>query len=267
MRILAIDSQEQFPADEAWACEVERLGGFADAPGRIACGNFDAVLAPWKPPGGQVREFLSSLAQTSPATPPFILGTDWKPEDAAGLLRAGAYAFLPSRTPPETILELVKGVSREWRQDIAVSSATAEWLALRAACKRESADRLGWFLRMFLADIPEGEDMLTVVRELAMNCLEHACESDPSNTVDFTCVRAGGCILCKIRDPGPGFSFTRLDHAAVSNPEGSPLDHAAVREASGLRPGGYGILMARRLADELIYSEIGNEVVAIKYRR
>lgn len=267
MRILMIGSQEQLPGEGTWACEVERRDGFADAAGRIAGGDLQAVLAAWTPPGGPVREFLSSAARTNSSVPVLVMGRDWKPEDAAGLLAAGAYAFLPWGTPPATILGLVEGAGRHWRRDITVTSATAEWLALQASCTRESAERLGWFLRMYLADIPEGEDMVAIVRELAMNCLEHACKSDPANTVDFTCIRASGCVLCTIRDPGPGFSFARLPHAAVSNPEDAPLEHVTVRQACGLRPGGYGILLARELADELVYSEKGNEVLAIKYRR
>ena len=33
----------------------------------------------------------------------------------------------------------------------------------------------------------------------------------------------------------------------------------------GMRPGGFGIFMTRRMADEVIYNEEGNEVLLIKY--
>ena len=32
-----------------------------------------------------------------------------------------------------------------------------------------------------------------------------------------------------------------------------------------MRPGGYGILLAQKLVDELIYNEDGNEVLLVKY--
>ena len=32
-----------------------------------------------------------------------------------------------------------------------------------------------------------------------------------------------------------------------------------------MRPGGFGILIAKQLVDELVYNERGNEVVMIKY--
>jgi anti-sigma regulatory factor (Ser/Thr protein kinase) len=37
------------------------------------------------------------------------------------------------------------------------------------------------------------------------------------------------------------------------------------REREGTRAGGYGLLLAGATVDELIYSEIGNEVLLIKY--
>jgi anti-sigma regulatory factor (Ser/Thr protein kinase) len=68
-----------------------------------------------------------------------------------------------------------------------------------------------------------------------------------------------------VKDPGTGFSFDNLAHAAVSNPAESPFEHTEVREQKGMRPGGFGILMSRQLVDELLYNEAGNEVLLIKY--
>jgi anti-sigma regulatory factor (Ser/Thr protein kinase) len=39
----------------------------------------------------------------------------------------------------------------------------------------------------------------------------------------------------------------------------------AYRDAKGLRPGGYGVLLAQKFVDELIYDEKGNEVLLVKY--
>jgi anti-sigma regulatory factor (Ser/Thr protein kinase) len=83
--------------------------------------------------------------------------------------------------------------------------------------------------------------------------------------VVVTFVRAERALLYYVRDPGRGFSFEQLTHAAVSNPLESPIEHIKVREKLGLRPGGYGLLMTRNLVDEMIYNEAGNEVLLIKY--
>jgi hypothetical protein len=39
----------------------------------------------------------------------------------------------------------------------------------------------------------------------------------------------------------------------------------AVRDSKGIRPGGFGILMTKAAADELIYNEAQNEVIFIRY--
>ncbi len=44
-----------------------------------------------------------------------------------------------------------------------------------------------------------------------------------------------------------------------------PLAHQQRREELGMRPGGFGILVATRIVDELLYSERGNEVLLIKH--
>ena len=54
----------------------------------------------------------------------------------------------------------------------------------------------------------------------------------------------------------------RLIHAAT---EGDPLSHMRRRVAAGLRPGGYGLLLSRKLVDEVVYSHTGNEVLLVKY--
>lgn len=72
-------------------------------------------------------------------------------------------------------------------------------------------------------------------------------------------------LMFRIADPGPGFSFEGLSHAAVGQPESEPIAHMTVREERGIRPGGFGILMTKAAADELLYNEAQNEVMFIKY--
>jgi hypothetical protein len=67
-----------------------------------------------------------------------------------------------------------------------------------------------------------------------------------------------------LRDPGPGFDVTALSHAAVTRPD-DPLAVAETRQAIGLRPGGFGLLITRLVVDEMIHSERGNEVLLIKH--
>jgi len=54
-------------------------------------------------------------------------------------------------------------------------------------------------------------------------------------------------------------------HAAVNNSAGDPLRHLKHRSKLGMRPGGFGIMLVKQVADDLIYNEQGNEVVFVKY--
>src|SRR6266508_1923299 len=72
-------------------------------------------------------------------------------------------------------------------------------------------------------------------------------------------------VFACFRDPGPCFNRERLPHAPGSNTIENPIAHIEYREAHGMRPGGFGIMLTKQLVDEVIYNEIGNEVLLIKH--
>jgi anti-sigma regulatory factor (Ser/Thr protein kinase) len=72
-------------------------------------------------------------------------------------------------------------------------------------------------------------------------------------------------VLIHVKDAGPGFSMNDVAHAAVNNPPEEPLRHIEFRSQLGMRPGGFGIMLVKQVADELLYNEQGNEVVFLKY--
>jgi anti-sigma regulatory factor (Ser/Thr protein kinase) len=150
---------------------------------------------------------------------------------------------------------------------IEVVSARPEWVELVAPCALPVADRLQSFMMRLDADLPEAvrESVGRAFRELLCNAIEWGGKLDPQRRVRISCLRARRMVLYRIADPGEGFDIERLSHAAINNPEGSPLEHALVREEKGLRPGGLGLAIIRSIVDELIYNEARNEVVFIKY--
>lgn len=94
--------------------------------------------------------------------------------------------------------------------------------------------------------------------------MEHGTAFNPEQVVEVTAVRTARAMVFYVRDPGAGFRRESLTHAAIANPDDDPAAHIVQREAEGMRPGGYGLLAAGTV-DELIYSDIGNEVLLIKY--
>ena len=107
--------------------------------------------------------------------------------------------------------------------------------------------------------------LMLAFREILLNAMEHGGRFDPDQVVEVAAVRTERAIVFYVRDPGPGFLIGDLLHAAVSNPPDDPVAHAEKRAQLGLRPGGFGLLLAQGIVDEMIYSERGNEVLLIKH--
>ena len=104
------------------------------------------------------------------------------------------------------------------------------------------------------------------LQEALANAVVHGAKEDPSKVVECVvmCDEQRGLLII-VRDPGEGFRWDEIPHAAVSNPPDAPVAHLELRDAMGMRPGGFGILTAKGIVDELIYSEVGNEVLLIKH--
>ena len=109
------------------------------------------------------------------------------------------------------------------------------------------------------------EDVAAAFRELLLNAIEHGGKSDARKRVKVSLLHTAQALVVHLQDPGRGFSLESLEHSALNNPEDEPTRHVEVRAEKGQRPGGFGILMARNLVDELLYNERGNEVVYVKY--
>jgi anti-sigma regulatory factor (Ser/Thr protein kinase) len=108
---------------------------------------------------------------------------------------------------------------------------------------------------------------MAAFREVLLNAIEHGGGLDPDQVVEVTAVRTARALVFYVRDPGQGFRLPDLPHAAIAQPEGDPLALAERRAQAGLRPGGFGLLMARAVVDEMIHSERGNEVLLVKHTR
>ena len=123
------------------------------------------------------------------------------------------------------------------------------------------------FLRNQLQDLSEQlrENLILAVHELLENAFEHGCRFDPTSFVVLDCEFASSMVRFRIIDPGLGFHLNGMNHAAVTNPPDQPLSHVEFRTKNGMRPGGYGLLLVQKIADELTYNSTGNEVTFTKY--
>ncbi len=227
----------------------------------------DIILLDLGLPDMHGLEVMARLRQIPGNFRVIVITADETPESLFRAVRENTYEYLRK---PFTAAELVEFVTRALtsRPDpaIEVISAKRQWLELSIPCTRDSAERIEHFVEQLDSDV--GLELMQPVaqafRELLMNAVEWGGKLDPTRRVRIACLRTPRMLLYRIADPGPGFRFDGLTHAAVGNPAGA-MASAAVREQKGLRPGGLGLAMVQAIADDLLYNEAQNEVVLVKY--
>jgi len=197
-----------------------------------------------------------------------VMTSDGTSETLLRAVKEQAYDYLSKPFPLRQAIEVAqRALSGDQEPVIEVLSARPHWVELLIPCTREAAERIQTFMMRLEADLPDTvrETIASSFRELLLNAVEWGGQLDPNRKVRIASVRSPRMLMFRIADPGPGFSFEGLSHAAVGQPESEPVAHMSVREERGIRPGGFGILMTKAAADELLYNEAQNEVMFIKY--
>jgi DNA-binding response OmpR family regulator len=229
---------------------------------------FDLIVTGQQTSGPEDIDLLRKIRSVRPHVRMIILVDQWTRGDVIAAMREGAFSYFAAPFEPGALVDMIRKAMTEpaWDDGIEVLSATPQWVRVLARCDRVTADRLEQFMRG-VGDLPEAdkEDIVSASHEILLNAMEHGANFDPSQYVELAFVRSRRAVTLRVKDPGKGFSLQELRHAASSNSSSDPLDHVAVREEQGLRPGGWGILMAKALVDEVIYNEHGNDVLLVKY--
>ena len=103
------------------------------------------------------------------------------------------------------------------------------------------------------SDLDESKknDVLLVLNEAVMNAIVHGNQNDPQKHVTVMAYLNNQKVTFRIKDEGPGFDPSSLP---------DPLDPENL-----LKLGGRGVFLINQFADEVHYSEKGNEVEIVIY--
>jgi anti-sigma regulatory factor (Ser/Thr protein kinase)/CheY-like chemotaxis protein len=248
--------------------QIERVRDNVAALSLIKSRTFELVLTGENTSGQADVELLRKIRLFRPHTRLIILTNESTPSDVIASMREHAFSYFSKPLCWPSIADMVRVAAEGqcWDDGIEVLSATPSWIRLAARCDLRTADRLLQFFRE-ITDLtePEKNNVATALREMLMNAIEHGGQFDPSQYVEVSYLRARHMVMCRVKDPGEGFALEEIRHAAIANPPDDPIRHLIYRDAQGLRPGGFGVLLAKSLVDEVIYSEKGNEVLLVKY--
>jgi len=250
-------------------CEVHYAAGSADALRRLRRWPFAVVVTD---PTTTIEEDLALLDEMRAVRPGVrivVLAPSSTPEEIIAALRARVFLCKSAPFDADEIASYAAqaAANLDAPVGIEVMSAQPDWISLRMNCQILTAERLVLFLNELqtrLEGSPRAELMMAF-REILMNAIEHGGELHPGKVVDVAAVQTARTIVFYVRDPGEGFRWEALEHAAVCNPDEDPTRHITLRQEKGMRPGGFGMLIAKGVVDELIYSEVGNEVLLIKH--
>jgi len=252
------------------AHEIESCPSFVDALARLQQESWDVLLTDPDTTAGDSLAVAQSVSLLHPCVRVIALWPAATSQEIIAAMRANVFACFTEPFDALEISEMIEAALRasEWREGIEVVSGLPHWLTLRVACHLVTVDRLTRFMselqQSALADA-ERDLLIAAFRELLLNAMEHGAGFDPRKVIQVTAAKTARAIVYHFKDPGPGFDADDLEHAALSH---DPDDIAATvlaRALKGMRPGGFGMLIARRVADELVYNERRNEVLMIKY--
>src|SRR6266852_5398499 len=213
--------------------------------------------------GFQVCEDLKLDRQTNPIPIIMVTALD-RHQDKVHGLQVGADYYL---TKPFTIDDLIKAIQevQSWKEGLLHHGAEGE-IQFQLQSDTQYLEELNHLLAsLFLyTGLPQAQvkQLTMAVRELCVNAIEWGHQKQIDRIVTVIYRIAPEKITITIRDKGPGFNPDQMPHAAKPD---DPVSHMMVRETLGLREGGFGILIARGLVDDLQFNETGNEVRLVKF--
>jgi anti-sigma regulatory factor (Ser/Thr protein kinase)/ActR/RegA family two-component response regulator len=250
-------------------CSFAHAAGSADALRQLRCTPFSVVITD---PDTDIKEDLALVEEIQhlrPGVRVILLAQSGTPEDLIAALRQQVFLC---QCAPFDMREIARYTASAVEAEssalgIEVLSAERDWISVRMNCDLLNADRLTSFFKQFQMTLPEHppEEMMVAFEEILNNAIEHGANNDPSKLMEVAAVRTARAFVFYVSDPGKGFRPDKIPHAAISYSPDDPTRHIEVRNKLGMRLGGYGILLASGIVDELIYSEVGNEVLLIKH--
>jgi len=249
--------------------DIETCVGGVEALRRIRDHAVDVVLTDPGTPMAEDLALASEILALRPGVRVIALAAQASREQVIASLRAHVFSCFTTPFDYPEIVDMVRRAldATGWRDGIEVVSGLPDWFTMRVSSHLLTAERLVRFMGEYQMALPdEQRDLLmTAFREMLLNAMEHGTGFDSEKVIEVTAAKTGRAIVYHFRDPGSGFDRTSLAHAARSLNPDEILATTVRRAEMGLRPGGLGVLIARQIADELVFNERGNEVLLIKY--
>jgi CheY-like chemotaxis protein/anti-sigma regulatory factor (Ser/Thr protein kinase) len=237
--------------------DVRSAADGVEALEKIKENSFDLLLVDiWMPRMTGIELLVLLPDDTRPKV--LVITGDESPQVLLQSLREKAYRFISKPIDPADFLRVVKrALETPWDcEPIEVLSADPNWVELRFPCAIQAADRIESVVDQLNLRLPPRvrESVKTALHELLINAVKWGGHTGPDAQAHMDYLLTRRFVMCRIADPGTGFESSEPPKAVV-------VEHPA----SGTRPDGFGIKLAKSLVDELVFNESRNEVAIVKY--
>jgi anti-sigma regulatory factor (Ser/Thr protein kinase) len=178
-------------------------------------------------------------------------------------MRVGANRYLTKPFQPDDLLREIRQ-ALDHRRELE-QHRTHTSIEIHLNSDERNREQLNDMLSELFLLTPLSEDDVERIRYVALEMIENAMEwgnrrqRDLMVTISYQVT--DDYVKFVITDEGQGFDPRTLPHAACPD---DPAAHLCIREKLGLRDGGFGILIAKGMMDEVRYNERGNQVTLVK---
>lgn len=248
--------------------EVVRSSGSLEAVRYVRNRPVDVLLTDPATPIEEALTLVDEIKAVRSDVRIIVLAPALTDADVIRVLRAHVFACFTEPFDYAEVVDMTRSaIDASDKYGIEVLSGSPSWLTLRVACRLVTVDRLTRFMTEWRGDLPSAERdlLMSAFRELLLNAMEHGAGFDSNKTIQVTAARTARAIVFHFRDPGNGFDPSDLQHAAQTSAPEHVMATTLHRAETGMRAGGFGMLIVRGVVDELIYNEQGNEVLMIKH--
>ena len=239
----------------------------AQAESMLASRTFDLVLLDLSLPDAYGLDLLRRYAPSQRSTRFVILTGDESYSAFLESINGDAYDFVRKPFEADEMRDsVIQWLECGYDSDIEFHSIKPHWIEMSIPCAIAAVDRTRRFFWNLQHDLPGDfrDQFADCFRELALNAVEWGGNLDVWKRVRISYFRTPRQVQLRIADPGNGFSFDGLDHAAVGKKSDDPIAYAQIRMQKGIRPGGLGLMIVRAFADELMFNAAQNEVILMK---
>lgn len=237
----------------------------ADAVRKVLAERPDAIVLDVMLPGRDGFDVCRELKfrRETNLIPIVMLTAMHDAESERSSMRVGANRYVTKPFEPDELLREIREALDHRRELEERKTHTSIDIQLHS--DQRNRQQLNDLLSELFLLTPLSNEEVERIRYVALEMIENAMEwgnrrrRDLLVTISYQVTDE--YLKLVITDQGEGFDPGTLPHAACAD---DPAAHLCIREKLGLRDGGFGILIAKGMMDEVKYNERGNQVTLIK---